>query len=70
MGFTIRLGTTLRMRMATSWNRPIFTSEAVAEIHRPMGTKLKNSASTTMMATISTRVKMSSGMISSFGLSY
>ncbi len=51
MGLTMRLGTTLRMRMATSWKRPTRTPEAVEEIHRPMGTKLKKMARATMMTT-------------------
>ena len=41
-GLIMREGTTFLIRIATSWPMPTFRPEAVADIHSPTGTKLKN----------------------------
>ena len=42
IGLIMRLGVTLRMRMAASWPMPTLTPLARALMNRPTGTKLKN----------------------------
>ena len=50
------------MRMATSWPTPTFNPEAVADIHSPMGTKLKNMARNTII-----RISIKMGAMNSIG---
>jgi len=42
--------------MATSWKMPTFRPLAVADIHRPIGTKLKKMERNIIIATIIMRV--------------
>ena len=51
-GLIMREGTTFLIRIATSWPMPTFRPEAVADIHSPTGTKLKNTARNTIISTM------------------